>query len=183
MPMMRSLLSCLMLVAACTSPPPAPRPLKPRPEKLVSVRPVRVEAGFEVWREGERLILQDGLLIQLEGFGSAMFMPRAALSTPSFVLDTTAVERVASPPFDRRVTLLAPSPAPGTSAPLWLSYPGFDPERFRGPLPPVRKDGSVPAPYDSGWTILAPPAGTPRATYASVEALQREVTSVIRLPP
>ncbi|MBM7113509.1 hypothetical protein [Archangium primigenium] len=180
--MMRSLLSCWVLVAGCTSPPPAPRPLRPRPEKLLSVRPVRVEAGFEVWREGERLSLQDGLLIQLEGFSTAKFMPRAALSTPSFVLDTTAVEMVARPMFaGGRVTLLAPLPAPGTSAPLWLSYPGFDPERFRGPLPTVRKEGSIPAPYDSGWTILAPPAGTPRATYPSVEALRREVLSAIRI--
>ncbi|WP_434383767.1 hypothetical protein [Melittangium boletus] len=177
--MMRALLSCLVLVAACTSPPPAPRPLKPRPEKLVSVRPVRVESGFEVWREGERVTLHDGLLIQLEGVSPTLFMPRAQ-TEPCFVLDTTAVERVAGPLPDRRVALLAPSPAPGTSAPLWLSYPGFDTERLRGPLPPVRKDGSVPAPYDSGWTILAPPAGTPRATYASVEALRREVLSALR---
>ncbi len=181
--MMRVLLSCLGLVVGCKNPPPAPSPLKPRPEKLVSVRPVRVEAGFQVWREGEQLTLQDGLLIQLEGFSTARFMPRAALTEPSFVLDTTAVEMVARPMFaGGRVVLLAPSPAPGTSAPLWLSYPGFDVERFRGPLPPVRKDGSVPAPYDSGWTITAPPAGTPRATYPTVEALQREILSASPLP-
>ncbi|RKI07324.1 hypothetical protein D7Y15_28545 [Corallococcus sp. AB030] len=46
---------------------------------------VHIAEGFPVWRNGQRVIIEDGLLIRMDVANSGLFFPKS-ISPPLFVL-------------------------------------------------------------------------------------------------
>jgi len=177
--MMRSVLLCLLLAAACSRPPSAGSPLRspePGPAALVSVEPVRITEGFDVWRNGKQVTIQDGLLIRLDGVDGNAFVPRAT-SSSVFVLGDTIGDVLDMPLFEGKALLLVAAPPPETEVPLWLSYQDVLPTRLTMPSEPERQRAELVA-RGHGWLdIRTPPADAPRATYATRNHLLLAVTN------
>ncbi len=166
--MMRSVLLCLVLAAACAR-PPSPESLRARNPgfaTLISVEPVRISEGFEVWRNGERLAVQDGLLIRLDGVDASAFLPRAA-SSSMFVLGDTIGVALETPLVDGKAFLLMAAPPPETEVPLWLTNGDVLPTRLTLPSSPERQRAELVARGHDWLDIRVPPADAPRATYAT----------------
>lgn len=170
---MCSVLLCLLLAAACERPPSAEslRARNPGLATLVSVEPVRITEGFDVWRNGRKRTVQDGLLIRLEGMKDAAdFIPRA-MAAPQFVLGDTSGSAPEGPSFGGKALLLMAAPPPETEVPLWLQYPDMPGEEKPMPSSPEWQRAELVA-RRKGWLdIRTPPANAPRATYATVDHL------------
>lgn len=182
--MMRFLLLFLLFEVACSNsaskvlaPAQPLRSLNSGLGTLISVEPVRVEEGFEVWRQGTRLTVQDGLLIRLDGSSGSDFIPRAG-SPPMFVLEDTVGVTVAQPLEDGKAVLLMHSPSADTEVPLWLTSSDVLPHRLQGSSLVAARREALSATASNGLNIHTPPASAPRTVYASLPALRLAVLNM-----
>ncbi len=183
--MMRSLLLFLLLFAgacsnsASTIPAPAQplRSLNSGLGTLVSVEPVRVEEGFEVWRQGTRITVQDGLLIRLDGLNGSDFIAQAG-TPPMFVLGDTIGVTLAQPLEDGKALLLMHSPPADTEVPLWVTSSDMLPHRLQGTTLVAAQQAALAATASDGLNIQTPPASVPRTVYSSLPALRLAVLNM-----
>jgi hypothetical protein len=177
---MRSLL-LLTLLAACTerkSPPPTtPQPIRSQNAGLgtvLSVEPVYINKGFQVWRDGQTLTVNDGLVIRLSGIDGAKFIPRA-LTPPMFVLGDTVGQALISPLQGPQTVLLMAAPPPDTEVPLWMTTPGQTRLSLRGATLQAARSRALAASASNGINIRTPPEGTPQTHHTSVDELAAAV--------
>ncbi|WP_426755440.1 hypothetical protein [Myxococcus sp. Y35] len=184
--MVRSLLLFLLLLAGACSNSASTVPATAHPLRslnsglgtLISVEPVRIEEGFQVWRQGTQLTVQDGLLIRLDGLNGSDFLAQAG-NPPMFVLGDTIGVTLAQPLVDGKAILLMHSPPADTEAPLWMTNSDVLPHRLQGTALVSAQQSALAATATSGLNIQTPPASVPRTVYPSLPALRLTVLNLM----
>lgn len=176
---MRRLVLFVLLAVACSACAGA-RPLRtedPLLGTVLSVTPVHVEEGFELWQQGERRTFKDGLLIHVSGDPASAYVATAVPAPWLMLGDTVVIQYPGSfsPASDDAVVmkysgsvLLAASLPPDTVVPLWWTPRGQVVKQLKGEhLARMRAWATRPERAD-GLDVRTPPAGTPRKSYQTL---------------
>ncbi|RKH56890.1 hypothetical protein [Corallococcus llansteffanensis] len=131
---------------------------------MASIKPIHVAGGFTVWRNGQEVTVQDGLIIRVDGLSRSKFIP-GGISPPLFVLGDTVGQTLLTPYDNGQAVILVDSPPADTDIALWMTLPGETPEQLAGPGLKAQQSRALSAGAQSGINIRTPPASTPRTQY------------------
>ncbi|QSQ27493.1 hypothetical protein JY651_22395 [Pyxidicoccus parkwayensis] len=127
---MKHFLILALLLAGCSkreteqAPPAAMATRKQSVISVTDVEKVRITSGFEVITNGQKQVVNDGVLLRVSGLDPAMFEPRAMVR-PAFIVGSSIAKVVVNPLATMgEARVLAPLPPAGSQATVWLTLPG-----------------------------------------------------------
>jgi hypothetical protein len=137
---------------------------------VTSVEPVHIAGGFPVWRNGQEVIVNDGLLIRVDVAKPGPFFPRA-LTPPLFVLGDSVGLTLHSPYPSGDAILLMDAPPPDSDVALWTTEPGVDAQTLGGTVLGLQQQRALSSTASAGINIRTPPANAPKTPHPTFAAL------------
>lgn len=164
---------------ACAAPTPPPR--TPRPpgsasgrllERIIEAREVRLAKPMLFWRDKRQVASTSVVLLRVEVSDQRLFEPRG-LPPPMFLYGKTVCETLRDPFGDREAVVVAPRPAAGDPAILWLGPIGFAPEHFDARL--VKRHLPKESDVERGRALhVSPVRDSSGRVYRDVEDLRQD---------
>ncbi|MCY1020983.1 hypothetical protein [Pyxidicoccus sp. MSG2] len=138
---------------------------------VTNIEKVRVTAGFEVITEGQRQVVNDGVLIRVSGLDPSMFEPRA-MTRPDFIVGTSIGKVVVNPLATMgEARVLAPLPPAGSQATVWLPLPGVVATSLNATTLEQERQRAV-STTGYWYTFTAPSATAPTRQFATLNELK-----------